>query len=64
MVANICTMPIKLTTMPKAGAIADRALDLLALVQMGEEESLEIVADEIGVIAVGDEADAVDPRRK
>ena len=42
-------------------AVADRAVDLLAFVEMGEEVvavALEIVADEIGVVAVGDEADA------
>src|SRR5260370_197201 len=43
-------------------AVAHRAVDLLALVEVGEKDvavALEIVADEIDVIAVGDEADAL-----
>ena len=47
-------------------AIADRAIDFLALVEMGEKivaVAFEIVADEIGVIAVGDEADALGEER-
>ena len=47
-------------------AVADRAIDLLALVEMGEEVvavALEIVADEVGVVAVGDEADALGEER-
>jgi len=46
--------------------IADRAIDLLAFVEMGEEVvavALEIVTDEVGVIAVGDEADALGQER-
>ena len=42
-------------------AIADRAIDFLAFVEVGEEVvavALEIVANEFGVVAVGDEADA------
>ncbi len=48
--------------MPKAGAqSADRTIDLLAFVEVGKEVvavALEIIADEAGVVAVGDEADA------
>ena len=47
-------------------AVADGAVDLLAFVEMGEEVvavALEIVADEIGVVAVGDEADALGQER-
>ena len=47
-------------------AVADGAIDLLPLVQMGEEVvaiALEIVADEIGIVAVGDEADALGEER-
>ena len=47
-------------------AVADRAIDLLALVEMGEEVvavALEIVANEVGVVAVGDEADALGEER-
>ncbi len=42
-------------------AVAHRAIDFLPLVEVGEEDvavALEIIADEIGIIAVGDEADA------
>jgi hypothetical protein len=47
-------------------AVADRAVNLLAFVEMGEEVvavALEIVADEIGVVAVGDETDAFGQER-
>src|SRR5262249_15384236 len=43
-------------------AVADGAIDLLALVEMGQEVvavALEIVANEVRVVAVGDEADAL-----
>ena len=46
--------------------IADRAIDLLAFVEMGEEVvavALEIVADELGIVAVGDEANALGEER-
>ena len=67
MLANICTIPTKVPTMPKAGrAVADRAIDLLALVEMGEKFvaiAFEIVADELRVIAVGDKPDALGEER-
>ena len=47
-------------------AVADRAIDLLALVEMNEEVvavALEVVPDEIVVIAVGHEADALGEER-
>ena len=47
-------------------AIADGAINLLALVEMGDEVvavALEIVADEVRIIAVGDEADAFGQER-
>ena len=47
-------------------AVADRAIDFLALVEMAQEivaVALEIVADEFGVIAVGDEANALGEKR-
>ncbi len=47
-------------------AVADRAVDLLAFVEMGKEVvavAFEIVADEGAVIAVGDEADAFGEER-
>jgi len=46
--------------------VADRAVNLLALVEMGEEivaVAFQVVADEVGVIAVGDEADALAEKR-
>jgi len=61
MLANICTMPISVPI-----TIADRAIDLLAFVEMGEEVvaiALEIVADELGIVAVGDEANALGQER-
>ena len=67
MLANICTMPISVPIMPKAGAQSPiGAINLLAFVEMGQEVvavALEIVADEIGVVAVGDEADALGQER-
>ena len=45
-------------------AVADRAIDFLALVEMDQEVvavALEVVADEAGVVAVGDEAHALWP---
>src|SRR3954452_13973024 len=56
--ANICTMPIRVPIMHEGRrAIADGTIDFLAFVEMGQEIvaiALEIVADEIGVVAVGD----------
>jgi hypothetical protein len=67
MLANICTMPIGGADHAKSRrAIADRTVDLLALVQVGEEVvavALKIVADEFGVVAVSDKADALGQKR-
>ena len=67
MFANICTMPIKRADHAEGRrAVADRAIDFLALVEMGEEVvavALEIVADEVVVVAVGDEPDALGQER-
>ena len=46
--------------------IADRAVDFLALVEMRQEVvtvAFKIVADELGLVAVGDEADAFGEER-
>ena len=50
----------------RRSAIPDGAIDLLALVEMGQEVvavALEVVANEVGVVAVGDEADALGEER-
>jgi hypothetical protein len=63
MFANICTMPISVPIMPKAG---DGAVDLAALVEMHQEivaVALEIVADEFHIVAVGDVADSLGEKR-
>ena len=47
-------------------AIADGAIDFLPFVEMGQEVvavALEVVADEVVVVAVGDEADALGQER-
>ena len=50
----------------RRGAVADSAVDLLAFVEMGQKivaVALEIVADEIGVVTVRDEAYALGEKR-
>src|SRR5205807_10253578 len=50
----------------RRGAVADRAVDLLALVEVGDEivaVALEVVADEVAVVTVGDEAHALGEER-
>ena len=47
-------------------AVADRTIDFLPLIQVGEKIvaiALQIVTDEFGVVAVGDEADALGQER-
>src|SRR5262249_61468853 len=47
-------------------AVADRAINLLALVEVRQEDvaiALHVVANEIDVIAVGDEADSLGQKR-
>ena len=66
MLANICTMPINVPTIPNAGVQSPMARIVPTLVEMHQEivaVPFEIVADEFEIVAVGDVTNALGQER-